>query len=233
MPKKIQKLPLNLEARFAELCRSIGHKNPKPVFEVIRKFHTRPGRYHHNLDLIRRGLEEFSAARHLAEDPEAVEIALFFKDLIFEHYLHDSKPRSARIALHHLVGYGVKRNTAYYIFNLVLLADPGYRYSNDPSRSPQTIDQMIVADIDASVLGLPPKEYKEYERNIRREYLAEVHKELSEDEYAIHRTIFLQRFLGEHPIYLTEFFRKKYEKQAKENIAGRLAELKEQLNGED
>jgi predicted metal-dependent HD superfamily phosphohydrolase len=233
MPEEIQKPPLNLEARFAELCELIGLKNPQYVFGIIRKFHTRPGRYHHNLALVRRGLEEFSAARRLAKDPKAVEIALFFKDLIFEHYLSDNKPRSAKIALHHLRGYGVERDTAYYIHDLVLTADPAYRYSDDPGRSPQTIDQKIVSDIDSSVLGLPPAEYDEYERNIRKEYLSAVHKEVSEDQYMMYRIIFLQRFLGKHPVYLTRFFRKKYEKQAKKNIEGRLAELRKQLNDED
>ncbi|MBW2981335.1 hypothetical protein KY343_00515 [Candidatus Woesearchaeota archaeon] len=223
----------SLEERFTELCRGIGHTNPKYVFDFIQKLHTRPGRYHHNLELLRRSLNEFYEAVHLAENPAAVEVALFFKDLIFEHYLNDNKQRSARYALHYLKGMGVERDLAYYVFDLVFVADPNNRYSGDRKHRPCTIDQKIVADIDSSALGLSPEAYAQYEDNIKREYFANANSRISERDFQTQRIIFLQGFLDVPNIFLTEFFRKKYEKQAQENVTGKVTELKEQLGYED
>lgn len=219
----------SLEERFTDLCTSLGHTNPKFVFDKIYKFHTRNTRYHHNLELIRRNLEEFSTARHLSLYPISTELSLFFKDLIFEHYMHDNKPRSAQFAFNHLKGFGVKKEIAYYIYDIIVAVDPKHRYLDDPRFSPISIDQTLVADIDTSPLGLPPEEYDLYESNIKKEYMSGVHRKISEEHYVVSRLCYLRDFLANPKIFLTDFFRIKYKKQARENIERRVRELMIQL----
>ena len=56
-------------------------------------------------------------------------------------------------------------------------------------------------------------EFDEYEQNIRREY-----SWVPEDQFRQGRSAILQMFLDRDSIYLTDFFKGKYESQARENL---------------
>jgi len=78
---------------------------------------------------------------------------------------------------------------------------------------PDGIDAKVLIDVDLSILGRSPDVFDEYERKIRKEYLW-----IPEYQFRKRRGAILHTFLDRDPVYLTDFFRKKYESKARENL---------------
>ena len=118
---------------------------------------------------------------------------------------------------------------AYYILNQTAIS------KNDLNK----IIEMIIAtkhnklyhdininyllDIDLSVLGYPEKEILEYEKGIRYEYSF-----VDDYTYRKERIKFLQGMLDRKNIYITDYFRNKYEENAVRNIIGLINRLNQQ-----
>jgi len=88
-------------------------------------------------------------------------------------------------------------------------------------RIPKNIDEKFVVDIDLSILGQLQERFDEYEKNIKKEY-----SQIPEEKFKGGRKIILKKFLDRQNIYFTDFFRKKYELQARENLERTLSQLK-------
>jgi len=86
---------------------------------------------------------------------------------------------------------------------------------------PNTIDEKVFTDIDLSILGRLQPEFDEYETNIRKEYAW-----VPEEQFKEGRKAILQMFLDRNAIYSTDFFREKYETQARDNLQRSIKELK-------
>ena len=84
----------------------------------------------------------------------------------------------------------------------------------------QRNDEMYIIDVDLSILGKPREEFDEYERNIRKEY-----EWVSDEQFKENRSAILKRFIARPSIYYTDFFREKYEEQAKSNLERSLIQL--------
>lgn len=74
-------------------------------------------------------------------------------------------------------------------------------------------DAAVMVDVDLSILGQEPKRFDEYENQIGREY-----NWVSQSELVVGRTAILKTFLDRPSIYSTDFFRNRYEQQARENL---------------
>lgn len=80
----------------------------------------------------------------------------------------------------------------------------------------------IVADADLSIFGKPEAIFDEYERLVRKEYLA-----VPEDVFRVKRAELLEeRFLKRKVIYNFRPFREKYEIQARKNLKRSIARLR-------
>ena len=81
-------------------------------------------------------------------------------------------------------------------------------------------DTNILLDLDLSILGKSPVEYKRYSEGIRKEY--HIYPDIV---YRNGRKKVLKSFLEKDSIFKTAFFRKEYESQAKENLIAELKQL--------
>jgi predicted metal-dependent HD superfamily phosphohydrolase len=79
---------------------------------------------------------------------------------------------------------------------------------------PKIRDGEILLDIDLSNLGREPKTFAVYDAQFRQEY-----NWVPDAEYRRGRAEILGGFLGRPTIYRTEFFRKRLESQARENLS--------------
>jgi len=76
-------------------------------------------------------------------------------------------------------------------------------------------EQKLIADLDLSILGTADTAaYEAYAKAIRKEYAA-----FSDEEYKKGRLHFLFSLLKQKPLFHTEFFKERFEQQARENIA--------------
>jgi predicted metal-dependent HD superfamily phosphohydrolase len=75
--------------------------------------------------------------------------------------------------------------------------------------------------VDLSILGQDGKRFSEYERQIRQEY-----SWVPEAVFAAKRAEVLERFLARQWIFATEWFREKYEEQARQNLKGSISRLR-------
>ena len=83
---------------------------------------------------------------------------------------------------------------------------------------PTDTDLAYLLDIDLAILASDPMRFAEYERQIQQEY-AWVEPSL----YVKKRQQVLRHFLETQPLYQTPFFQKRYERQAKQNLAQALS----------
>ena len=81
-------------------------------------------------------------------------------------------------------------------------------------------DTNFLLDIDLSVLGKNPEEYKQYSDNIRKEY-----RIYPDFMYRKGRLKVLKNMLALDAIYKTEFFKQAYENQARENLKLEISKL--------
>jgi len=170
-------------------------------------------RFYHTFDgHINDCLIEFEPVRYLCGHPDEVEMSIWTHDIVYDTHLTDNEERSAQLAYEISKEIGMSDSFAERTFNLVL--------ATKHIEIPQDIDAQILVDIDLAPFGKPPEEFREDVENIRKEY-----EWVKEDQFNSRRAILLRRFLDRPYIYSTEFFRKKYEIQARKNLEDEIARL--------
>lgn len=183
-------------------------------FAAFETAYGEPHRRYHNLEHIRHCLDEFMEAHTLAEDPDAVELAIWFHDFVYDPCRDDNEKESAAHALHFCVAAGLEK-LAQIVPQLILTT----QHTKESARL--TPDAQLLVDIDLSILGRPEHEFWEYEYKIRLEYY-----QVEERWFQKGRIAVLEGFLNQPSIYHTPYFREKYEKQAKQNLAHSLQRLR-------
>ncbi|HXI50124.1 MAG TPA: hypothetical protein VNH84_01405 [Candidatus Saccharimonadales bacterium] len=195
-----------MEARWTERWRSLRPEwDPRPAWRQLQSAYTEPHRHYHNLTHLQECLAEFDSARHLVHDPAAVELALWFHDFCYDTRTGDNEERSALAAEETLSTADLPGPMREQIRRLIL--DTKHQ---SPPASP---DGELLVDVDLSILGRPRPRFEEYEHQIRREY-----SWVPAVVFAFKRRGILKGFLKRPTLYRTEFFRERYEAQAKANL---------------
>ena len=159
-----------------------GRTPPEPVFEELRSRYLEAGRHYHTLQHLQECLAWWETTRATANSPEAVELALWFHDAIYDPQRADNEVWSAALARDHLQAASVSSSLIEPIEALILAT----RHIHAPSHP----DEQLLIDIDLAILGAGPQRYAEYERQIRAEYAFVPEKVFCEKRQEI-----LQRFL--------------------------------------
>jgi len=195
----------NLQEKWNRLANELALE--KKLYYHFLYWYSYPYRAYHNLNHIENCLDEFEDAKHLIENKAEVEIALWFHDAI-----HYNEEESAELAYRILKEQGLL-SFGQRVSDLIL--------TTKHNKIPEQNDAKFLVDIDLSILGKPVGEFDEYERNIRKEY-----DWVPEELFRPKRANILQEFLNRPIIYFTDFFRQKYEEQARINLERSLAGLK-------
>jgi predicted metal-dependent HD superfamily phosphohydrolase len=181
------------------------------VFYALTAAYTAPDRYYHTLDHVADCLILLDACKEEADDPEAIEMALWFHDAIYDTHAADNEEQSAQWAVREIRG----RERADAIARLILATKHGAVTSSDT-------DECLIADIDLAILGAEEAKFWAYEDAIRREY-AWVHEEIFRSK----RAEILRRFLERERLYQTPLFHEKYDKVARKNLSASIDRLSE------
>jgi predicted metal-dependent HD superfamily phosphohydrolase len=131
-------------------------------YERLTAAYAEAHRHYHNQQHIAECLAQFDAARHLARDPIAVELALWFHDAVYDPRKADNEEQSAALAKRCLAELGLGDALAETVAALIMTTKThGVRADSDAA---------LTVDIDLSILGQDEKRFSEYEQQICREY---------------------------------------------------------------
>lgn len=173
--------------------------------------YSEPQRSYHTLEHIRHCLEHLDSARHLAEDPDGIELAIWFHDAVFEPGADDNEARSAQL-FDSLLGPHLPRERAARIHKLIR--------DTEHQSLPEDNDARLLVDIDLSSFALPWDEFMRDTHAIRSEL---AHMPGAQLDAGSRR--FLEKLLSRPSIYLTTHFRERLEAQARSNIERYMRDL--------
>ena len=141
---------------------------PCPFTNPLITRYSEAHRAYHNLVYIQKCLQEFEGARSLAEDADAVEMAIWFHDAVYDPKATDNEELSGQLAAYLLDAAAMPEAFSQKVARLIL--------ATNHDAPPENKDAALLIDVDLSILGQPREIFAEYEAAIRQEY-AEVPKE--------------------------------------------------------
>ncbi|ESX82103.1 hypothetical protein NKH82_08345 [Mesorhizobium sp. M0915] len=181
-------------------------------------------RHYHDLGHIEAMLALANDYKALLHDPEAVEAAIWFHDAIYDGRAKDNEARSAALAETKLAG----RADAQRIRRIaaMITATAGHEL---PSLGDQHAvrDAALFLDMDLAILGAAPDVFDAYEQAVRREY-----QWVDEPMWRAGRAAVLKGFLARPHIFHSEEFRRRFETQARQNMARSLRALGDNLSSD-
>jgi predicted metal-dependent HD superfamily phosphohydrolase len=204
-----------LHPRFQQLWTDLNGHDPAVIYRVLIGFYGQRQRHYHTLAHVEdcfRHLDTFRAAEPAflpAPMWRAAELALWFHDVIHQPGARDNEERSADFFEAIAVEASFPAPLIAAVRRLILATK-----INTPSPA---AEEQVVIDCDLASLGYEPELFKRSGAAIRREqdFLPEG------DFVEARRAAFLR--LGERPsIFRTEFMRRRYERQARANLAAAL-----------
>ena len=175
------------------------------IYEELVSAYTAPDRHYHDIRHIADCLGEFDRVRHLAHNPSAIEVAIWFHDVVYDGRHLDNEEQSAEVAAAALRRLGASETFIGEVQQLI-------RFTRH-DLEPDTPDGKLMVDIDLASLALAPERFDENSRRIRSEYL-----HVPEETFIRNRNDMLGGLLKRPRIYYTDAFYDRYEGQARENL---------------
>lgn len=202
---------MNLKNHFNQLCSPFTEDQQliSDLWKEIETKYSEKGRHYHNLLHLENMFRELDAVKMNISDFTALSFSVFYHDVIYDATSKANEEKSAAKAEKRLAELHVNKNKISVISEQILATKSHQRSDQE--------DTNYLLDADLSVLGKDFKTYLEYTQNIRKEY--SIYPDFL---YKPGRKKVLKHFLELESIFKTEYFKEKYEAQAKENIAKEL-----------
>ena len=189
-----------------------GQGNSNKIFNEIIKRYSEPHRFYHTLNHINDCLKEFDKVKDLCKNPNEVEFAIWFHDIIYNSGEKNNEEKSADFAYKLAKNIKLLDKFAKDIKQLILAT----KHNSTPKKN----DARFIVDIDLSSFAKPWKILKEDNKKIKKEYSF-----IKNKKFKIGRSVLLESFSIRSNIFLTDYFKEKYERKARENIKRFLKEL--------
>ncbi|WP_141577931.1 HD domain-containing protein [Actinomadura sp. WMMA1423] len=178
--------------------RHIGTELDQRYGEPHRRYHTR-AHLVAVLDLV----DEL--AGH-AGDPDAVRLAAWFHDAVYDPERADNEERSARLAARMLADTDLPEAVVARVVRLVELTAAHAPQEDD-------LDGQVLCDADLAVLGSEPEEYAAYAAAVREEYAF-----VPDEFFHAGRAEVLNGLLALPSLFHTPPARERFEERARNNI---------------
>lgn len=183
------------------------------VFDELLAWYRGSGRFYHTPAHIEHCLAMFDQARGEMKDSDAVEMAIWFHDLVYDSSANDNELKSAKRFLE-LAGDSMSSEFKSRVYDLIMVTvHPG---------TPSCGDQAFMIDIDLSSFGLPWDEFSRDSVAVRDEF-----PHMSDEQFFPRQRDFLEALLRRDHFYHTEHFRARLERSARTNIERYLKSLRE------
>lgn len=184
-------------------------------FQELIKAYSSPKRHYHTLTHIRQLLQYVDQFRSELTNPEQVQWAIWYHDIVYNPLRKDNEEKSANLAQARLQDLGLVKESYRYVVPWILATKDHKLPPGDDS-----FDGEFLLDIDLSILGAERLPYEQYCSQIRKEY-AMYPKVL----YNKGRKKVLRHFLEMERIFKTGVCRDQWEKKARGNLLWELNRL--------
>ena len=133
------------------------------VYDCLFDYYSEDSRHYHTPLHIEHCLRQFDAARAEMADPDAIELALWFHDVIYETDVGAGENELASAELF-LQCARAQFETSFRdrVYRLIMVTTH--------SESPQTLDEAFMVDIDLSSFGLPWEACSRDSEDVRAEF---------------------------------------------------------------
>lgn len=202
---------MDLKNQFEQLCsrftedRQLIHS----LWNEIETRYSEKSRHYHDLLHLENMFTELEDVKGNISDFTGISFSVFYHDIIYDATSKSNEEKSAATAEKRLAELHLSKDDISVISEQII-ATKSHLLSDHN-------DTNYLLDADLSVLGKDFKTYMEYTRNIRKEY--SIYPDFL---YKPGRKKVLKHFLELESIFKTEYFKEKYEVQAKENIEAEL-----------
>jgi len=130
----------------------------------IMEHYNRSDRHYHNWQHIEECIREFVRVKQFAQNPDAVEMAIYFHDVIYNTKNADSEDNSA-IFFENLA-QGASFDFRHEVYGLI----KGTKWLGNEYPIQWTPDLKLLHDIDFGIFASTTERFKEYDDQIRKEY---------------------------------------------------------------
>ncbi|MEM6805837.1 MAG: hypothetical protein AAF696_30850, partial [Bacteroidota bacterium] len=186
-----------MKTRFSTLLREVGANMSQAdtAWSQLSSLYLEEGRAYHNLTHIAHMLELMD--RHLLDDEQSVELqlAIWYHDVIYDPKSKENELKSAELCkkvLQEISSLNQERIEKVY---LLIMSTQGH------SPRIKGEENLLMLDLDLSILGAEKERYELYSKQIREEYYF-----YSEEDYRKGRCQVLGNFLDRKTIYFSELF---------------------------
>lgn len=201
---------VDLESRFARLTQRFGvAPHAGGIFPLLAEHYSEPGRHYHTLQHIHECLLRLDQVKDLPVDSDAVELALWFHDAVYDPTADDNELRSAFLFDRRL-GIHLPTQRADNVHAMIMATV----HDGDAGDG----DARYVVDIDLLGFAAPWPDFLRDTELLRREC-----RHRTDVQFQLDTLGFFEKLLMRPSIYLTEHFRTNNEIQARQNIADCIA----------
>ena len=181
-----------------------GESKARRVYRAVAEHYSETHRRYHSADHIRHCLRHVDLIPNDYPHKVAVELAIWFHDVIYRISDPDNERNSAdwfATQAHDDLPQGLIKQ----VYEMII--------ATEHRDVPGTPESAYVVDIDLSSFGLPYDEFIADSRLVRAEST-----HLSDSEFYRGQREFLRNLLKRERIYVTDLFHDLFEKRARENI---------------
>jgi predicted metal-dependent HD superfamily phosphohydrolase len=180
--------------------------------DLLRRW-SEPHRRYHAPDHLAAMLSVVDGHADEADDPDAVRLAVWFHDAVYDPRRTDNEDASAALASRVLPAAGVPAERVAAVARLVRLTA-----THDPG--PSDRDGALLSDADLGILASGPAAYAAYAAAVREEYA-----HVPDAPFRNARAAVLRQLLALPELYRVPALREQWEDRARANLTTELREL--------
>lgn len=177
------------------------------------------GRYYHNLEHVKNVLDALDAVLPRTDNPEALQFAAWYHDIIYKPLRKDNEAKSALLARKRAEELSLPE---YKISLICECIRKTAMHTEIGGAEPLEVQYML--DADLSQLAAKKEVFIKNTAAIRREY-----KLVPKKQFIKGRLKVMKGFLDMPNIYRSDYFRKHYEAKARANIADEVSVLEQNI----
>jgi predicted metal-dependent HD superfamily phosphohydrolase len=203
---------MTLQDRWARLVGDSGETAAAVGEDLIGRY-AQPHRRYHATGHLLAVLDLVDELAHDADDPDAVRLAAWFHDAVYDPARADNEERSARLAERALTEAG---------FDPGLVAETARLVRVTAEHAPSAGDRnaAVLCDADLAILATERDTYDAYTAAVRQEYAF-----VPDEAFRAARAAVLRDLLALPRLFHTSLGYARYEEAARRNLRGELEQL--------
>lgn len=175
------------------------------MWTEIEAAYSNKNRHYHTLEHLNNLLNQLSVMRDQIADWRTILFALYFHDVVYNVLKTNNEAKSALVA--------EKRMKRLAVPEKMIERCKAHIHATKTHTLSVDHDTNIFTDADLSILGAPWEIYLQYYQHVRKEYAL-----YPDFVYNPGRKKVLSHFLHQQQIFNTDYFFKKFEMQARQNL---------------